>query len=141
MYYLRKRQTKEKSTRKRLVAALVGFALVAAAVSVSADSSEPVVTDVAKIRQTFVVTADYVGPLFDGEIPVIEEGDGYLFTVVVDGKTVYEFKDGDPALTEDQIAEVWQILETSGIYKMDSTDNTADRGEAQAMGKDRRNAD
>ena len=141
MFFLGKRQTKEKSTRKRLVAALVGFALAVAAVSVSAESSEPVVTDVARIRQTFVVTADYVGLLFDGQVPVIEEGDGYLFTVVVDGETVYEWKDGDPALTEDQIAEVWQILETSGIYRMDSTDNTADSGEAQAMGKERRNAD
>ena len=138
MYFLGKRQTRDKSTRKRLVAALVVFALVAAAVSVSADSSTPVVTDVAKIRRSFVVTADYVGLLFDGQIPVIEEGDGYLFTVVVDGETVYEWKDGDPALTEDEIARVWQILETSGIYRMDSTDNTEDSDEAgadvQAMG-------
>ena len=80
----------------------------------------------------------YVGPLFDGKIPVVEEGDGFVFTVVVDGETRYEWQAGDPPLTESEIAEVWQILETSGIYKTDGTDSTAVSGEiqtdVQAMG-------
>ncbi len=91
---------------KKLLMALAVIALVVP-VAASGLPNDPAPTP-PTATEGMVIQADYVGPLFDGEVPTIEEGDSFQTVVGNSGTGSYEVvwevngEDGLPALLSTQ---------------------------------------
>lgn len=72
-------------------------------------------------RERIVITPHYVGPTLDGEIPVIEDGDGFEFVVVIDGHEEVIWEAGDPPLTTTEMDAIRDLLTGAGLDIQEET--------------------
>ena len=115
---------------KRWLLAVIALTLVAG-VSAATAAKDPVTVSSGE-REQFIVSSEYVGPTFDGELPVIQEGDGFEVVMVIDGVEQVIWQAGDEPLNEGELATLRSRL--SPIIGDPNDDDGAGPGTQAAMG-------